>query len=424
MLHLPALLFFPQIMDPHGRVQSVCSYMEPRRWRAARLALFLVAMSAVRSDAQIHFDDFTSSDRLSLVGDARVSGKVLRITRAKGDQAGAFWFRDKQPLRAGFDTTFQFQLTHQDRIFYRGADGFAFVVQNSGPDALGGRGSAAGFGVSDSIGTPQHDGIPWAVAVFFDTYRNEEEDDPSSNYIGIRANGGPPVTRWPPSRLAASPKLSVRLKDGKVHTARILFQPPVRAVFLDGSAVPIVETVVDFSIATDPQGRAWVGFTAATAGGWQNHDILRWSFGRTNVSSSLYAVTSDITFPRSACLPNRNLCTPESAFIQQNGAGYHIVLSANLEWDVSIPNPSGRPVEVTDAKGIVCWDLKAPGSQGCGGPAGNDGAAGAGFLAEDKPAGALIMRTRAGHTWFSVNGRIGITFKDNEGFYEFDLEVK
>ena len=29
-----------------------------------------------------------------------------------------------------------------------------------------------------------------------------------------------------------------------------------------------------------------------------------------------------------------------------------------------------------------------------------------------------------GHTWFSVNGRSGATFKDNEGFYEFDLKIK
>jgi hypothetical protein len=34
------------------------------------------------------------------------------------------------------------------------------------------------------------------------------------------------------------------------------------------------------------------------------------------------------------------------------------------------------------------------------------------------------MKTREGHTWFSVNGRSDGGFKDNEGFYEFDLEIK
>lgn len=400
------------------------TYSESRRCRAVWIVFLLVAVATDRARAQVHFADFTSSEKLNLVGDARVSGKVLRLTRTRPAIAGAVWLRDKQSVRFGFDTTFQFQLTHQNRLPpWRGTDGFAFVVQNSGPDALGGLGSALGFGVSDST-WPPHPGIPWAVAVFFDTYQNKEEGDPSSNYIGIRANGDPAETRWPPGRLADSPNLSIRLKDGKAHSARILFQPPGLSVFLDDLAAPVVEAKVDLSIAVDQQGRGWVGFTAATGGGWQNHDILSWSFGRTEVSSSMYLVTSDITFPRSACLPHHNLCTPETAFIEQNGTGYHIVLPASLEWGVSVPNPSGRPVVVTNAKGIVCWDPKAPGSQGCSGPAGNGFAAGRGFLAEDKPAGALIIRTLDGRSWFSVNGRGGVGFRDNEGFFEFDLEIK
>jgi hypothetical protein len=34
------------------------------------------------------------------------------------------------------------------------------------------------------------------------------------------------------------------------------------------------------------------------------------------------------------------------------------------------------------------------------------------------------MKTREGHTWFSLNGHSGTGFKENEGFYEFDLEIK
>ncbi len=49
---------------------------------------------------------------------------------------------------------------------------------------------------------------------------------------------------------------------------------------------------------------------------------------------------------------------------------------------------------------------------------------GAGFLDERAPAGALIARTEERATWFSVNGRTGHDFKDNEGFYEFDVELK
>jgi hypothetical protein len=173
-----------------------------------------------------------------------------------------------------------------------------------------------------------------------------------------------------------------------------------------------------------PASSAWVGFTVSTGWGCQNHDILTWSFVGADTSSSMSVVFSDISFPMSACLPDRNLCTPEHAFVQYNGAGYHIVLPANLEWGASIPNSSGRAVVVTEAHGVVCWDLKAHGSEGCSGPSRNGPPAGAGFLAEDAPAGALIMGPREEHTWFSVNGRSGAGFKDNQGFYEFDLEIE
>jgi hypothetical protein len=110
--------------------------------------------------------------------------------------------------------------------------------------------------------------------------------------------------------------------------------------------------------------------------------------------------------------------------IEHRDAGYHVILPGNLEWGASIPNPPGRTVMVTNALGIVCWDVKTRGSNGCSGPSGSGTPAGAGFVAAEAPAGALIMRTREGHTWFSVNGRSGVGFKNNEGFYEFDLEIK
>jgi hypothetical protein len=134
-------------------------------------------------------------------------------------------------------------------------------------------------------------------------------------------------------------------------------------------------------------------------------------------------VDSDISFSLSACLPDRNLCTPEEAFVAPAGAGYHIVLPANLEWGVSVPNLLGRPVTVTNAHGIVCWDVRARQWEGCSGPSGNRNAAGPAFLDADAPGGALIVKTRDNHTWLSVNGRRG-AFEDNEGFYEFDIEIK
>jgi hypothetical protein len=217
---------------------------------------------------------------------------------------------------------------------------------------------------------------------------------------------------------------STKCTDRKVHTARILFQPPFLSVFLDGASAPVLESVVDLSIVVDEHGGASVGFTASTGGGHENHDILNWSFTGTDASSSVSVVSSDITFMTSTCLPDRNLCTPENAVVEHSGAGYHVILPGNLEWGASIPNRPSGTVVVTNAHGIVCWDLRARGSDGCSGPSGNRTPVGAEFIAADAPAGALLMRTHEGHVWFSVNGRRGIEFKNNQGFYEFDLEIK
>jgi len=388
------------------------------------VACITLALSgAIAEGAEIRFEDFASAQELTMVGDAAVTGKTLRLTSAKGDQSGAAWFHDKQPVGAGFDSTFQFQMTQQGGLGH-GADGFAFVIQNSGADAIGGRGSSGGFAVSDPAYRHTESAIPWSIAVFFDTYRNREAGDPSDNYVAFCTYGKSSEMRWPAPRLAFTPNLPVRLKDRNVHTARVLFQPPVLTVYLDGSSSPILESVVDLSIVLDRQGLAWVGFTASTGGGYENHDILNWHFSGTDVSTSMSAVSSQISFMMSACLPDRNLCTPESAVIERRDAGYHVVLPGNLEWGASIPDQPGRTIVITNAHGIVCWDRRAKGPGGCSGPSGIGAPVGPGFTAADAPAGTLLVRSREGRVWFSVNGLLGLDFKNNQGFYEFDLDIK
>ena len=96
------------------------------------------------------------------MGDAALSGNVLRLTRARPNKSDATWLSEKQPVRAGFDAVFRFQLMHPEWLFH-GADGLAFVLQNSSPAALGGQGSAGGFGAPDPTNTHRA-GIPWMAS--------------------------------------------------------------------------------------------------------------------------------------------------------------------------------------------------------------------------------------------------------------------
>jgi hypothetical protein len=366
--------------------------MGTARFRVCAALLFAVAAKP----AAIDFPDFASSAGLSLAGSARQEGRVLRLTPSVHDVAGAAWFREKQPVGGGFESVFKFRLTEQGGLG-RGADGFAFVLQNSGPSAMGADGSGGGFALRDDGDV----GIPQSIAVFFDTFKNNEIGDPSNNFITICTAGTPKEMHWPPPRLASTKKLAVNLKDRKIHTARISYRPPVLAVYLDDARVLV--STVDLSTVTGADGAVWAGFTASTGAGFENHDILNWSFSRADVDSSMSSVSTAISFPRAECLPGRNLCTPEHAVIDEEASGaFHIVLPGNLEWGASIPNPEGHAVAVANASGSVCHNVETLGAAGCSGPE------------------ALIQRTSDGRTWFSVRAAAAA----NEGYFEFEARIQ
>jgi hypothetical protein len=348
---------------------------------------------------------------IQLAGDAAISGKILRLTPARERMVGAAWLVEKVQVSTGFETSFEFRLTHHSG---GGADGFAFVLQNSGPHAIAGRGSAGGFAMGDGHGDPHSPAIPSSIAVFFDTYQNIDSGDPSGNYIAVCSTGRPENMRWPPARLAVAPALAVKMKDHKTHSARVVFVPPILSVFLEGSLV--LSVPVDLSLVADASGQAYAGFTASTGDGYQNHDILQWSF---TAGPPKVDVSSAISFAEFACLPDRNLCTPDRAVVTPTGEGrYHVILPANVEWGASIPSSSsaGESATIAKAHGTICWDATH-----CSGPDGNGILAGEGFLAPDRAQGALIVRTKDGRIDFSVNGR---NAADNQGFFEFDVDCK
>src|SRR5205823_2725531 len=121
--------------------------------------------------------------------------KALRLTPS-GEQlkSGSAFTTEKVKLRDGFDMTFRFQITEPTALDGmttedKGADGFAVVIQNSGPTALGGAGSGLGYAVADE-GT---EGIARSVAIEFDTFDlaalgesgEAQFGDPNNNHISV-----------------------------------------------------------------------------------------------------------------------------------------------------------------------------------------------------------------------------------------------
>jgi hypothetical protein len=140
---------------------------------------------------------------------------------------------------------------------------------------------------------------------------------------------------------------------------------------------------------------------------------------RDRIDTDMFAVDSSITFNNWVCLPDRVHCTPDRPIAEEKSPGhFHVILPASSEWSISVPDAEGTAA-IHAAVGTVCLS-----SDACAGPRGLGSAAGPGFLAQDKPVGALISKIIDGRTYFSVNHRKGAPFRDHEGYFEFDVSTR
>ena len=241
------------------------------------LIVFWCTVGAVASAAggeAIDYPKFGTTAGLALVGSAAQSGDRMRLTSAAEDKIGAAWFTEKQPVQDGFVSTFQFQITTaggcKDADGKTGADGFAFLVQNASLSALS---TPSGLGMG--IG---YYAIPNSVAVEFDTYLNRDWGDPNGNHVSVHTRGwmgNSSSHTYSLGSTTAVPDLS----DGRIHTARIQYRPGTLDIYIDNLTTPVLTVALNLASTLNlDDGKAWLGFTAATWAAWENHDILSWYF--------------------------------------------------------------------------------------------------------------------------------------------------
>ncbi len=229
---------------------------------------------------------------LALIGSASQNGRTLRLTSAGANQTGAAWYPERQYVEYGFETTFQFRMSQPggliDEQGHAGGDGFAFVIQNSGSNALGAGGAGMGYSF-----------IPNALAIEFDTWWNHSDptgapdvSDPNDNHIGVHRYVKVADTAHEINALARVTPF-IDMSDANVHSVRIMYNPPTMKIFLDEVATPVLMLDIDLgNMLTLDHGRAFVGFTAATALAWENQDILNWSFEESLFFDDVRALVS------------------------------------------------------------------------------------------------------------------------------------
>lgn len=234
--------------------------------------------------AAFNYTTFAGAADLSYNGTAAVAGGAARLTQAVGaDEAGTLFHTNAIIFKddTSFSTDFAFRVGGGDGDY--GADGFTFVLQASGAgtQALGSSGGGLGYS-----------GIGNSLAIAFDTFQGG--DDLGANRIQVLINGeGGRVIDVPIGfdlNATAAPKHVWLDYDGGSNTLGIYMSEGTMK-----PAAPIANVTVDIPLLLG--GVGYAGFTAATGGLSNQHDILSWKFesGQRQLSFDLDDMTTSGT---------------------------------------------------------------------------------------------------------------------------------
>jgi hypothetical protein len=272
--------------------------------RAKILSACILTLCAVQAQATVLFSysGFASTAGLTFAGNATTvttsDGKVLRLAPAIGSQSGAVYGTTVVPLgnNATFSTQFQFRITGQGGL--NPADGIVFVLATN-TSGLGSAGLGMGYqGVAGN-----------SVGIEFDTYNNAgtglgNNDGNSSNHVSIDVNGvmtnlslanvyGIQNCTFDASSLYTLPGC---MSNGDLWTAVVSYNGAHLTVTLTDPAKGTSFTAIGayaINLASIlGQNTAYVGFSAGTAAGWENHDIVNWVFSNGSQINAVPTLSS------------------------------------------------------------------------------------------------------------------------------------
>ena len=205
---------------------------------------------------------FNSASEISLNGQAEISGETLLLATDAGLEANSAFFSTPVPINK-FSSDFDFLLSRE------AGEGFTFVVQTAGLNAVGSAGGGLGYGVD----LPGAGGakIEHSVAVKFDLHSDAGE---GSNSTGVYVGGASPTV--PSTNLAPS---GINLHGGHTFHARLSYDGVnLRVSITDLTQYAVFTGTYAVDIPTAVGGAdAYAGFTAGTGDLFDTIQILNWS---------------------------------------------------------------------------------------------------------------------------------------------------
>lgn len=232
----------------------------------------------VQCDGLGQIDLMTNVIDVKVNGSAQWYGKRIRLTDTSQNDSGSAWYTRKLSIKNGFESDFMFRISNgSDRTQPDGgdpgADGIAFVLQNSATTALGHYGKGIGYA-----------GISKSIAVEFDTYFNFESNDLNGNHVAIQSGGvlENQAVHAAPYLLGSAGAIETIHNDGRPYYGRITYDGSSLFVYLNETGIfeePIL-TVANLNmpslLGTGSEQTVWMGFTSATGIAWAQHEILEW----------------------------------------------------------------------------------------------------------------------------------------------------
>ena len=247
------------------------------------------ALVGTASAQSFDYNDFTGATGLAFNDAAAIVGASAILTPATGQTKGSMYYDQKVNVTNGFDTTFSI------RLATTGADGMAFVIHDD-PAGLLAIGDAGGpLGYSGFADQPANS-LDHALAIEFDCWANQaasgpdQFDDLDDNHISVHTGGsGDCEAKEEFSLGRAIP--AVDINNGGTQVVRVLYVPGTLTIYFNDMVNPLM--TIPYDLATGGtylnalpadglglvNGEAYVGFTAATGGVTQVHEVRQWSWG-------------------------------------------------------------------------------------------------------------------------------------------------